>query len=876
MPPVIAALPLIASIVVTVIKVSLLVKALILIAATVLVMVLTKKQGTRAQANQLNQGQELGTKISPSVPRTVPVGQTAVGPSCHFVFTGTNDSSKPNRYLYRVWQISDQPIDTLLGIFEGKTQLTFSGDITTGWYACNQHLSKTGSPCMWVRVYKGVFSGAVADATLISESGGLWTSSHKGTGLAYAIVKMDYDSDAFPNGEPELVFQMKGARIYDDRHDSTVVGGSGTQRLNDPTTWAWSENTANILAQYLRGFYINGKIIVGVGAEQRDLLPQMLFSAYNTCDSAVTTASGTEARYTTGYNIQSDQSADTIIQDMMLAMDGQVFDRGGSITIWPGAVRSPVLNISSQDIDWTAEKSWQPRPSLDNMINYVSGNFVDKDNYFSEKDIPPRFNSAWEADDGGERFATFLSMKAVNRWSQAQRLAKRTHDASRLGGVASCVGGIWLLELEQGDWCTMTIPRWDMVSKYMQIQEITLTQDLRVAIVASEVATSLDSWDHAVDEFARTDTFWNPPGYTLPVPTFTLAGYSTFAQPSGVQDFGFTLTPTAPVDVTGNFATGIEVEWAPASDHTLTHAAGTMNFDQVKKTVVGLLPGTTYSVRARTVDSGNRHSSWSAWSDVTTPTQNTTTTPASVVVDSPLIIYASVAGVPKSGEIPKDIAVHLRQLGVDVASGVSWSATRQTGNATATITGTGDAVFTVTGPNDSSLTAESLFQIQADYAGNSYFAPIKVLKQNDPPTNTGGGGGSGGGSSTTTTLSDAGSTSYAGATSAILTAAAGAGGNVDLLAPIEFWCNTNGTQGAYGKWQWRAIGGSFADVAAEVGSSYGADKVPLDPNPGYIEVGVTKGSLTPGTSYEFQFQWRLSGAGPSIRKGNGVLSATGS
>lgn len=883
MPPIIAALPLIASIVVAVIKVSIIIKALILVAAAVAVMLLTRKPHGNGE-NKLNQGQELQTKISPNLPRTILIGQTAVGPSCHFAYTTTDDSSKPNRYLYRVFQISDQPVDTLLGIWEGKNLLTFSGDITTGWFQCNQHVSKDGAPRMWARFYKGVFSGAVADSTLISASGGQWTSSHKGTGLCYAILKYDYDPDAFPNGEPELVFEVKGAHMYDDRQDSTVAGGSGTQRLSDPTTWGYTDNTAVAIAQYLRGFFINGKKIIGVGAEARDLLPAMLFSAYNTCDQSVAYSGGTEHRYVTGYNATSDQKASDALEDLMLAMDGEVFDRGGSITIWPGAVRTPVMTITEQDIDWAAQKSWQPKPSLESMTNYVSGNFIDKDTYYSEKDLPPRVNAQWELDDGGERFEHFVSMKAVNRWSQAQRVTKRIADSSRYGGTLAIVGGIWLMEMEQGDWCVANLTRYNMTNKYFKVQEITLTQDIRVALVLTEVNTSLDDWNYASDEFARTDTSWTPPGYTLPVPTFNLAGYSTFTSGTGVQDFGFTISPTSPT-AGGSQATTIDVEWALTSNLTASYSVGSLAIGQASKTFAGLLPNTSYSVRARTTDKGGRHSDWSAWAALTTPAANTTTVPATIVVANPVTVYADVNGVPKSGEIEKDIGIKLQQLGANVTTGVTWSAARNTGNAAFSITGGTSPYLAITGPNDSTFALENSFTITAVYGGITYTQDIKVVKQNDPPTNTSGGtsSGSGGSGSTssTTTLGHTTGTAYdtTNAVSAVISVVCGASGSVSLTAPISFKCLTNGVSDVAGKWQWRLAGGTFADVSTEVAEDYGADKSGAPDyliDYGSITCNQTKTGLTSGSTYEFRFLWRETAANQHAGYVSGTMAASSS
>jgi hypothetical protein len=646
MPPVVVALiPIVAAVAVIFVK-SAIVKALILIAAFVATTLLTKR---KPKGNRINQGAELSTKINPSLPRTICIGQTAIGPSCHFAFTYTDNADKPNRYLMRVLQISDQPINSLLAIYDGKQVLTFTGDVTTGWFACNAHKNKDGAACMWMRVYKGVHSGAVADATLVSNSGGQWTSSHKGTGICYAIVKYDYDADAFPNGEPELVFAVQGAKVYDDRFDSTKTGGSGTQRVDTPTTWAYTPNTAVNIAQYLRGFKINGKRIMGVGAEEADLYTPMLFSAFNTCDQTVNVTGGTEKRYYCGMNLASDETAEDHLTDLALAMDGKVFDRGGAITLWPGAVRTPVMNISEQDIDWSAEKSWQPHAGLNNLINSVQGNFVDPVNFYQERDLPVRTNSTWETDDGGQRFSTFVSLRAVRSWAMGQRITKRIHDASRFNGVAAFTGGIWLIQMEQGDWFTLTHSRWDMTAKYFEVREITLTSDMRVAIVAEEVSTTLDSWAPASDEFARTDTYWNGGGYDLPIPTFSLEPYNYLHPGSGVQQFGITFILITPSGQSGTFVQWVEVQYAKVGETANPIIAGNVTLDLPRLTVLGLEPDADYLFRARCCD-GIRFGEWSAWP---VPGGATPTDPPDTTIVDDLSALAGIASddiITKLGE----------------------------------------------------------------------------------------------------------------------------------------------------------------------------------------------------------------------------------
>lgn len=614
MPPAVGAILVAATqAVLTYVGASVLVSALVTLAVTVAVSALAKKP---KNANRLNQGLELRMKVDPAWTRQVGTGRFATGGSCTWAYTRTDKPKKPNRYLYRVITLSDHPCQGLVSVKEGKSTLTFSGDITTGWRACDQHRNKDGQACMWARLYLGSMT-PTADATLVSESGGIWTSAHKGVGACYVILKMDYDPDAFPQGEPELFFILDGARCYDDRADSTKPGGSGPQRINDYSTYVYTRNAGVITAQLLRGFKINGKLIVGVQAEERDLDSAMLMSCFNTCDQDVSLAAGgTEKRYRAGMLINANEPVSEQLVDLQAAMDGKIFDRGGAITLLPGAIRTPVLALTDTDIVWTAEKSWQPKATLQQLVNHITGNFVDEGSDFQEKAFPVLASSQWELDDGGERFSEFYSFRAINSWAQVQRVTKRIFSCTRFQATVAFVGGPWLIELEQGDWFTLTSARWNFTNKYFEAMEVNILKDGSIAIIARETSPTIDGWVPATDEKPRTDTTWNPPVYALPVPGISVTPYSLI-DPSGVQQFGGTVNLTDdPADI-GAFVKEVYVEIAPTAALSQNAAKGSFTIAQRKLDITGLSPATSYSVRASTTD-GLRWSAWSSWVAFTT------------------------------------------------------------------------------------------------------------------------------------------------------------------------------------------------------------------------------------------------------------------
>lgn len=110
-----------------------------------------------------------------------------------------------------------------------------------------------------------------------------WDSTKLGKGVAYAVERLylDKDKPAY-QGEPTTQYLIKGRKIYDPRLDSTVTNGSGSHRQNDNTTWAWSDNPALALLDYIT----NTEFGRGLDYSVVDL--QSIITCANNCDVLVT------------------------------------------------------------------------------------------------------------------------------------------------------------------------------------------------------------------------------------------------------------------------------------------------------------------------------------------------------------------------------------------------------------------------------------------------------------------------------------------------------------------------------------------------------------------------------------------------------------
>lgn len=83
----------------------------------------------------------------------------------------------------------------------------------------------------------------------------MWTANHRQRGCAHAAiicdpVKQEHFSEVYNGQQPQYSQVRQAALVYDPRKDSTR-GGDGPQRLDDESTWGWSDNGPLVIADYV-------------------------------------------------------------------------------------------------------------------------------------------------------------------------------------------------------------------------------------------------------------------------------------------------------------------------------------------------------------------------------------------------------------------------------------------------------------------------------------------------------------------------------------------------------------------------------------------------------------------------------------------------
>lgn len=450
-------------------------------------------------------GLKLSAELGEDAPGSFIVGRTATAGD--LVFHGSHGGGgKDHRENYvQVFELSDLPVTRLRRVFVNGEWAALGETETERGFPVEGYRVK-GKDRLWVKFYDG--TQTEADPELLARFAPPykqpWSSDMVGRGIAYAIVTANYHEEVHRQ-RPEVVFELDGIPLYDPRRDSTA-GGSGTQRLSDPSTWVFTANPEVIKYNILLGIRdpLTGVFLWGgQGIGQRDLPASNWFAAMNECDREI----DGEPQYRAGLEVRINEEPASVIEEMNKADMGDIAEQAGVWTTRAGPPGLPVFGFTDDDIIVTSPEDYDPFPGLDGAYNGVRAKFPDPSSGWRMKDLPARDNAGFLAADGGRLNTADVTYAAVWRGSQGQRLM-----ASALKGARRMRSHVLVLPPEARplgllDTVSWTSPRNGYDAKQFEVAGIEDQADGCTALVLREV----DPEDY---DFGAGDLLPEDPGFT--------------------------------------------------------------------------------------------------------------------------------------------------------------------------------------------------------------------------------------------------------------------------------------------------------------------------------------------------------------------------
>ena len=435
------------------------------------------------------------------------------------------------------------------------------------------------------------------------------TSTDKGLGCAYVYMKIIFDAEAFGSGVPQFSFKIKGKPVFDPREAS--------HDASDPTTWAFSDNPALCLRDYIQDTQYGLKALA---SEINDSTSAGGFAAAaNVCDQTVSLTGITlpssygssEKRYTLNGFTNFSADGSSVIESMLSSMAGKLSYTNGKFNVFAGATQTPSLTI--EDDHLLSEVQVVTNPQSGELFNAVKPVHVDRDQNFQSIDGAVFEDSTLLANDTptGESSANFkkqleVQLPFTTSIPMAQRLAKIALLSQRQTTTISVLTSLKFMQLQPADYVYVTNERLSFTQKTFEV----ISTNLEVVSgdngeQALAVRLNLKEIEAAVFNFASSD-------YSDPIDEGSDVGggdYSVSA-PSN-------LTLAQQSEIEGStFKADILVNWTNAASDKIigTEIAYKLSTDSnytgdlfsgkgvVRATIPNVVVGKTYNVKLRHLD----------------------------------------------------------------------------------------------------------------------------------------------------------------------------------------------------------------------------------------------------------------------------------
>lgn len=468
-------------------------------------------------------------------------------------------SGSTNEYLHQVLAVAGHECNSLGAVYFNRAAIGTISSIT-GTDNDGKVTSGTYNNKAWVRRYAGTDTQTV-DYKLTAAFPSQWTAAHSGKGVAYIALTFQYDEKIYQTGKPEITCLVQGKKVYDPRLDSTRTGGSGSQRVTDPTTYAYSSNPALCLADYL----ISSRLGLGEDATRIDW--DLVMDAADICDELVNLpGSTTQKRYTCNVALTATDRFEDNIQTLSQAMAGVCYYSGGMWRMYAGAWSASAFTLTDDDLvegglDITTAYPYNQR------YNSVRGQFVNKDRNWQPMEYQPVINTSYVTADG-EQIWLETDFAACTNEYEAQRHAILLSRRSRNGQVATVRCGMSAFKIRPFETGTVTFSEIGWTSKTVRCEGWKFDPSGAVELILREEAST--DWNDPLTTDYLTPTSVTTPtpaNYTPLPPTnltvktlqsgFTLAWSAPSIVPVGAQYDVYEYTSATPFSSATKVWTGI-------------------------------------------------------------------------------------------------------------------------------------------------------------------------------------------------------------------------------------------------------------------------------------------------------------------------------
>ncbi|WP_417462862.1 phage tail protein [Kordiimonas sp.] len=458
--------------------------------------------------------------------------------------------------------------------------------------------------------------------TALSAASDVWTSAHRGRGVAYSWLRF-FNSEKKPQftAEPEVKALVRGLRVYDPRQSG--------QSFSNPATWQYSNNRALVILNYLMAPY-------GFNAGEDEIDIDSFITAANKCDemvsipSVLTNTSPTPRRYwdrvagefvfvspagtfpgyrdeqvaTTQQRWLADAVIDPkkgVIPNLKKLLEGfgwsMPWSNGKHRLVIEDVVDEPVMTFGADDITggWKAFHG-----ARDGMLTRVTVEFPNANKDFEEDAVSwPKLDSteyaSYLAQDQGKENHTNVPLETITDYYRARQYAEFLVRKSR---VSHRIEGLKLARkamlLEPGDVIAIDYPERGFDGRKYIVEKVSVTAFLEVSVDLALYESTV--YEGGTPEQEPLNSLGDLPDLWLEPPELEDLQLVSFheAKADGSVISGLDVNWDAPIETIG--IDRFELKWRKAGEATYT-GQQYLPRDTLNTRISGLVDGLSYDVR---------------------------------------------------------------------------------------------------------------------------------------------------------------------------------------------------------------------------------------------------------------------------------------
>ncbi len=337
-----------------------------------------------------------------------------------------------------------------------------AGKVLNGTYANNA----------WLWFARGT-DDQVANSTFVAETGGKWSTNHRGRGTALIYAKFKMVDEVVQAGMPNITAEVEGKDdILDPRTDAR----------------GYTRNAALIFYDWMALPREEG----GFGAYPDELDEDWIAAQANVCDEPCTLpGGGTEPRYELDCYITTGAAPSEVRDTLVLCCAGSFTYSGGRMLMRPGYYVPPSATLEERDVAGAINV-----PALlagDQVSTEMTGTYIDPENLYQPRDVPTR------SVPNDEIRQSSIDLPHITSGTRAQRIleiALRKSLAERRVTWPMNIVGIGVATL---DTVQLATARYGLSNYSFQVTSWGLSPDFSVVLQLEE--TGPDIFDFSPDMY---------------------------------------------------------------------------------------------------------------------------------------------------------------------------------------------------------------------------------------------------------------------------------------------------------------------------------------------------------------------------------------